>query len=240
MCTEYKYSEFAIEIQNYVLSALSIAAIIAYLIYYAIKGKKTLSSYFIIIVSSISTLSAALLYYCFVNTAEPGISLCMAIALLNQNLMLCIHSWTNALAVWVFPGIAQVGLVTGHSSRTYLCCALYVWLGPVVFVTASVILDTVKASGLHPVYSPYMYFINIGLIRLLLFTGPIYILVVIDLVLSVTVSIKVCRSGHQLTTQDKRRTTHNFITIIKLKIIFGFHWFLMFFTWIDGDIECVR
>ena len=153
--------------------------------------------------------------------------------------MLCIHSWTNALAVWIFLGIAQVGLVTGHSSRTYLCCSLYTWLGPVVFVIVSVILDTVKASGLHPVYSPYMCFINSGLFRLLLFTGPIYILVVIYLVLSVTVSIKVFRSGHQLTTQDKRRTTRHVITIIKLKIIFGFHWFLMFFTWIEGDIECV-
>ena len=200
MCTKYKYAEFVIEIQNYVLSAFFKAAIIAYLIYYAVKGKKTLratlSSYFIIIISNISTLSAALLCYCFVNIAEPGSSSCMAIALLNQNLILCIHSWTNALVVWVFPGIAPVELVTGHSSRIYLCCALYAWLGPGVFLIASVILDTVKAPGLHPVYSPYMCFINSGLMSLLLFTGPIYILVDIYLVLRVTACIKASRSGH--------------------------------------------
>ena len=60
-----------------------------------------------------------------------------------------------------------------------------------------------------------MCFIDRGWIRLLLFTGPIYVLTVIDLVRSITARIKVSRSGHQLTIQDKPRTTGNVITIIK-------------------------
>ena len=108
----------------------------------------------------------------------------------------------------------------------------------IVFVIASVVLQTLKVSGLHPMYSRYACFINSGWIRLLLFTGPIYILIVIDLVLSVTAGIKVSTSGQKLLTQDKRRTTRYVITISKLKIIiFGFHWFLMFFTWIEGNTE---
>ena len=86
-----------------------------------------------------------------------------------------------------------------------------------MFVIASLILHTVEASELHTVFSPYMCFIDRGWIRLLLFTGPIYILTVIDLGRSVTASIKVSRSGHQLTIQDKPRTTGNVITIIKAK-----------------------
>ena len=132
-----------------------------------------------------------------------------------------------------------MGLETGHSSKSYIFYALYTWLGPVVFVIVAVVLHFVKVSGLHPVFSPYICLINSGWIRLLLFTGPIYILIVIDLVLSVTASIKISTSGQKLTTQDKRRTTRNVITIIKLKVIFSFHWFLMFFTWIEGDTERV-
>ena len=58
----------------------------------------------------------------------------MAMALLNEYLMLCMHSWTTALAVWVFRGITQVGLASKHSSKSYLYYALYSWLGPLLLL----------------------------------------------------------------------------------------------------------
>ena len=235
VCAEFKYPGFVIEIQNYVLSALSIVCVIVYLVYYAVKGKKTLTSYFV--VSSLCTLVAALLCYCFINMAAPRSVSCMAIALLTQYLMLCIHSWTNALAVWVFRGITKVVIVADNSGKLYFYYALYAWLAPLVFVVVATVLHFAKVPLFYPVFSPYICFLNSGWIRLVLFTGPIFLLIVVDLILGIAASIKVSTSGQRLATQDKRRTTRNIVTILKLKIIFGFHWFLMFFTWIEGDTQ---
>ena len=234
LCTRYDYPGFLIEIQDYILSALSIVAIFAYLIHYAIKGEKTLTSYFV--VSSLCTLVAALLCYCFVNQANPGTTKCTLIASLNQYLMLCTHSWTNSLAIWMYRGITRVRLVHDQrNAKLYVYYALYAWLAPLPFVVLAHIMHHVEPDGLYPVFSVYICFINSGWVRFLLFTGPIYLLVCINVILCIVAIVKVSRSGHGVVTKDKRLVIRKIITISKLTIVFGFHWFLMFFTLWDSD-----
>lgn len=231
VCIKFTYPGFQISIIDYILSALSMVVVLAYLLYYVIKGKKTLTSYFI--VSSLMTLLAALISYCLVGQASPGEVSCMIIASLNQYFMLCTHTWTNALAVWMIRGITRVKLVD-QSVTSYIYYALYAWLAPLVLVILAYVLNVAEVDGLHPIFSSYVCFIEHGWVRLLLFTGPIFLLVLINLILCIVAIIKVLQSDSKITTSDKLRTKRKIITIVKLQVIFGLHWFLLYFTWIVG------
>ena len=237
LCVEFTYPGFQINITDYVLSALSMVIGLIYLIHYIVKGKKTLTSYFI--VSSLCTLLAALLCYCFVNQGTPGTAPCSVLASLNQYFMLATHTWTNALAIWMFRGITTVKLISDRSTKSYFYYAAYAWLSPLVFVSLAYALDSVEFDGLYPVYSSYVCFIEQGWIRLLLFTGPIFLLIFVNITLCIAASLKVFSAGNQITASDRQRTKRKIITVTKLQIIFGLHWFLLYFTWIKGVHEKV-
>ena len=237
ICTEFTLPGFQLNIQDYVLSAISMIVVVAYLIYYVAKGKKTLTSYFV--ASSLGTLVAALISYCLINQADPGTTSCMVIASLNHYFMLGTHTWTNALAIWMFHGITRVQLVVKQNVKSYIYYAIYAWVAPLGFVILSYILNKAEIEQLYPVFSSYICFVDSGWIRLLLFTGPIFLLVLINVILCIIASLRVFRSGKQIATSDKRRTKRKIFTIFKLQVIFGFHWFLLYLTWIKGDHESI-
>lgn len=104
---------------------------------------------------------------------------------------------------------------------------MYAWLAPLTFVILTHILDSVEVDGLYPVFIVHLFYR-----KWLSKTSLIYWYNIpphINLPLCVMASIKVFSSGQKITASDKRRTRRKIITITKLQIIFGLHWFLLYF-----------
>ncbi|KAF6026721.1 hypothetical protein EB796_014993 [Bugula neritina] len=162
VCAEYELPGFDLQLQDYILSALSITVSIIYIIYYLVRRRWTLTGN--LIVSAIATLVGALLFYSLIKEVRNS-----------------------------------------------------------------------KVACLYPVFSPYLCFVEGGWIRVLTFTGFIYSLILVNSILCVIAVYKIVKSDQNLHAADKKRTKKKILTVVKLQIIFGFHWILLFFTEIGGS-----
>ena len=113
--------------------------------------------------------------------------------------------------------------------------ALYAWISPLPFVVLSFVLDTYPVNKLYPVFSESFCFLSNGWVRVLLFTGPIYAQILLDVGLCIWAAVIITRSGSGLTsTKSKENYRMKIISVVKLLVIFGLQWFLLFFTEINS------
>jgi len=231
VCTETAAPEFVLATHDYVFSSLSILFILIYVVYYFTKLKKTVTGNFV--VSSMITLMFGLVFYCLINETESFIS-CQIIASCTQYFLIAVHTWTNAVGILMIKGLSSFKLASQSSWKKYAYYAAYAWLTPLIFVIIAYSVDAAKTHNLYPVFSDQICFIARGWIRLLVFTGPIYLFVVVNITMCIIASVIVARSGNNIAVDDKRRTLKKVITIAKLQVIFGFHWFILLFAEIKG------
>ena len=232
LCTEYELIGFVLNLRDYILSGISVLVVIIFVVHYFVKQRKTLTSKYV--VSSLISLIPALVSFCLTNTFTNKSTACMAIATITQYFMISVHSWTCALALWMVRGLTQLRLVQDTGPKVYLKYALFAWLSPIPFIAASLLLDKYPYDPLYPVYSKYFCFIADGRIRVVVFTGPIYLIILINVLLCIVAITKVMKSGKKVSQADKRRTKKKIMTIVKLQVVFGLHWVLIFFTEIKG------
>ncbi|XP_067951050.1 uncharacterized protein [Watersipora subatra] len=226
ICTDHVEAEFTLYAYNYVFSALSVMSIIGYSVYYFVKAKRSVTGNFVI--SSLITLSAALICYCLVYTGSYiG---CRVIATLNQYLLISVQVWTNAIGIWMVRGISSLRRASDSGVKTYIGYAAYTWLTPVVFVILAYALHSAKVDIFYPVFTDNICLISSGWTRLLLFTGPIYFYILLNAVLCISATIKVIKAGTSITANDKKKTQKKIIAVIKLQVVFGFHWVLLLFN----------
>ncbi|XP_067950274.1 uncharacterized protein [Watersipora subatra] len=226
ICTDYVEAEFTLYAYNYVFSALSVASIIGYTLYYFVKAKRSVTGNFVI--SSLLTLAVALVCYCLVYTGSfIG---CRVIATLNQYLLISVQVWTNAIGIWMVRGISTLRRASDSGVKTYIGYAAYAWLTPLVFVILAHALHSTKVEIFYPVYTDNICLISSGWTRLLLFTGPIYFYILLNSALCISASVKVVKAGTSITANDKKKTQKKLIAVIKLQIVFGFHWILLLFN----------
>ncbi|XP_067950280.1 uncharacterized protein [Watersipora subatra] len=226
VCTDYVEAEFTLYAYNYVFSALSVLSILGYTVYYFVKAKRSVTRNFVI--SSLLTLAAALICYCLVYT---GSSIgCRVIATLNQYLLISVQVWTNAIGIWMVRGISTLKRASDSGVKTYIGYAAYAWLTPLVFVILAHALHSAKVEIFYPVFTDNICLISSGWTRLLLFTGPIYFYILLNVVLCISTTIKVVKAGTSITANDKKKTQKKIIAVIKLQIVFGFHWILLLFN----------
>ncbi|KAF6029766.1 hypothetical protein EB796_011943 [Bugula neritina] len=231
VCTETAVPEFVLATHDYVFSSLSILFILIYVVYYFTKLKKTVTGNFV--VSSMITLMFGLVFYCLINETKSFIS-CRIIASCTQYFLIAVHTWTNSGGILMIKGISSFKLASQSSWKKYAYYATYAWLTPLIFVIIAYSVDAAKPHTLYPVFSDQICFIARGWIRLLVFTGPIYLLVVVNIAMCIIASVIVVKSGNKIAVDDKRRTLKKVVTIVKLQVIFGFHWFILLFTEIKG------
>ena len=233
VCIEYVKVVFKLEDYHYVLCSLSIGCIIIYISCYISSADKSLTGNFF--ACQLTTLIAALLCYCFITEAQSVPAVCKLVASLVQYLFLSVHSWTNVLAIWMFRGLSAMKLVRRSGKKMFLMYAAYAWLSPLPFIALSYILDAYPVNGLYPVFSESFCFLANGWIRVLLFTGPIYLQIVIDIALCIWASVLIIRSGAGLSSnRSKEQLKKKIISVVKLIVIFGLQWFLLFFTEINS------
>ncbi|XP_067950286.1 uncharacterized protein [Watersipora subatra] len=226
VCTDYVEAEFTLYAYNYVFSALSIVAIIVYAVHYFGKARRSVTGNFVI--SSLLTLAAALVCYCLVYTGSSvG---CRVIATLNQYLLISVQVWTNAIGIWMVRGISTLRRASDSGVKTYISYAAYAWLTPLVFVILAYILHWERVEAFYPVFTDNICLISSGWTRLLLFTGPIYLYILLNTVLCIAAIIMVVRSGNNITANDKKKVQKKVIAVIKLQTVFGFHWILLLFN----------
>ena len=233
VCVEYSKIVFKLEVYHYVLCGLSVLSVTIYIGWYLIWADKSLTGHFFI--SQLTTLMLALICYCLITEAKPWPVACKLVAYLVQYLFLSVHSWTNVLAVWMFRGLSTVRLVRRSGKRVFLMYALYAWISPLPFVVLSFVLDTYPVNKLYPVFSESFCFLSNGWVRVLLFTGPIYAQILLDVGLCIWAAVIITRSGSGLTsTKSKENYRMKIISVVKLLVIFGLQWFLLFFTEINS------
>ena len=115
-----------------------------------------------------------------------------------QYLFLSVHCWTNVLATWMFKGLSSTRLVKTSGKKVFITYSMYGWLSPLPFVALSFLLDAFPVDKLYPVFSDSFCFLASGWIRVLVFTGPIYVQIFIDVGLCIGVAIFIWRSGKGL------------------------------------------
>ncbi|KAF6040675.1 hypothetical protein EB796_001004 [Bugula neritina] len=163
VCAEYELPGFYLQLQDYILSALSITVSIIYIIYYLVRRRWTLTGN--LIVSAIATLVGALLFYSLIKEVRNSKVACRVVGSLAQYFLMCTHTWTNSLAIWMIRGITKVQIAATSGKKTYIKFALYSWLTPGVFIALTYVLDRFPVAGLYPVFSPYLCFVEGGWIR---------------------------------------------------------------------------
>ena len=235
VCTEYSEIVFRFNIYHYVLCGLSALCLLTYIVWYFIWSKqKTLTGNFFI--CQLATLIVALSCYCFIVSAKEHTILCKIVTSLVQYSFLSVHCWTNVLAVWMFRGLSKSKLVKRDGQKAFAAYAIYGWLAPLPFVVFGFILNAFQVDGLYPVFSDSFCFLASGWIRVLLFTGPIYLQIFVDVGLCIGVAVIIWRSGNGLASNrsNHRQVKMKVFSLIKLIIIFGIQWVLLFFTEIDS------
>lgn len=233
VCT--KYLEFQLSLHDYILSAFSFVFIIAYTIYYFVKGKKSTTQNFV--VSSLVTLLGGLLCYCLIHTPKTLVG-CRILTSLCQYLLLSVMCWTNAIGLWMIQCITSVKKTGGNadSTKTYWKYALHAWMTPLIFVIFAYLLNWGKIdASLYPVFSENLCFIAAGWPRILVFSGPIYIIIVVNTTLCIVATVKLLQlPDNKSSGLHKRHTRQRIIAVIKLQIIYGLYWLLLLFTDIKG------
>ena len=108
---------------------------------------------------------------------------------------------------------------------------------PLVFVVMAFIMHIYPSPPFYPIYSDAFCFVADGWARMLLFTGPIYVQIVLDIVICIWASVIIVRSGAGLrSNREKRLTRMKIISVVKLVVIFGLQWLLLFFTQLDTPV----
>ena len=234
VCTQYAEIVFKLNIYHYVLCGLSALCLLVYIVWYFLHKKISLTGNFFL--CQLSTLLLALLSYCFIVRAKNVPALCRTVTCLVQYLFLSVHCWTNVLATWMFKGLSSTRLVKTSGKKEFITYSMYGWLSPLPFVALSFLLDAFPVDKLYPVFSDSFCFLASGWIRVLVFTGPIYVQIFIDVGLCIGVAIFIWRSGKGLASNqsNRRRIKMKIVSLIKLLIIFGIQWVLLFFTEIDS------
>ena len=230
ICTQYSSAKFVLRTYDYILSSLSIAAILGYTIYYFTKCRRTVTGNFTL--CSLFTLSCGLISYCFIMTTHSHVS-CRLIASASHYFLLAVHSWTNAISVWIVKGLMAVQVTRSRGWRTYCKYSASAWVAPLPFVSLAYVLNWVEWKPLYPVFADNFCFIADGWLRFAISTGPIYTLIAVNLVLCTIAMKLVIKTGTAIPRNMKEKTKRKVITVIKLQIVFGFYWILLPFTEIN-------
>ncbi|KAF6017226.1 hypothetical protein EB796_024467 [Bugula neritina] len=223
--------DFSLSIHDYIITAFSIAAATIYTVYYFVNLKKTVTGNFV--VSSLLTVVGGLIFLCLIDQTGNKNS-CRFIATFSHYFFLSSHTWTTSIGFWILKGIISFSIAQDRGWKTYLRYASFAWATPVVFVIFSYIFDGLEIRGLYPVFGDSLCFIATGWIRLLVFTGPIYLLILINVSFCAIATFKIIKEGNKITIQRKNELQRKVITVVKLQIVFGVHWILIIFSEIQG------
>lgn len=219
-CQLYSHNTY-LETSDIVIGVFSFLVVLGYTFHFFYKGKRSTTGYFVI--SSLMTAIIAQIFYLLVNST--GLT-CRVASCFQIYFFLSLHTWTTAICVWILKGIVNTQPVRHRSNRTYLYYASFAWLTPLLNVALALILDAVKFEKLYPVFIDGLCFIGSQQTRYLLVLAPIYIMTALAIILLIIASVKVFKSGSNLTHTRKHKTRKKIIAIVKLKVLFGLHWIL--------------
>ena len=227
---------FKLSLYEYVLIGISVLVLIVYVIYYLVKATKTLEGH--LVTGSLVCLVFGLLFYSLVHQNEsPGG--CQLIATLSQYLFTSIHMWVNAGTIRLYRKTKIKQKKSTQSLwRPFLQYILYVQgiaLIPVVFAQ---ILHSNQGNMFYPVFNENLCFIEFGWTNLLTLTGPMYIIIFLNIILFLAIVIKMnCDS---IASQEERDfVICHLITIVKLQIVFSLPWLMLPFAELEVQDEWV-
>lgn len=232
LCTAYNTPGLKLKLYHYVLIGLSILSVFVYII--VNRARKQMNATTNFITCSMVALVGALVSFSLINVIQSETTACHVIAGLSQYFFLAVQTWTNALAIWMFIGLSRIALVAQQGRSTFLKYSLYAWLLPLMFVAAAVVLHYVQYPPLTPVFSAHICFMAGGWVRLALFTGPIYVLVFVNLIMCIATVTVILRSGRDISRSEKQRRLKSMIIIVKLQATYGIHWVLLYLAEIAG------
>ncbi|XP_067950269.1 uncharacterized protein [Watersipora subatra] len=89
--------------------------------------------------------------------------------------------------------------------KTYISYAAYAWLTPLVFFILAHVLHSAKVEIFYPVLTDNICLIPSGWTHLLLFTGPIYFYILLNVVLCMSATVKVFKAGNSITANDEKK-----------------------------------
>jgi len=222
------------EIHDYILSAASLLAITAYVIYLLVK-KKTLNLPEIMMICLLLSLFMAIL--CFILITVPAgrdrIG-CQALAALVQYFFLASSMWSNAMAFNITKTLYAMSLSASRRSKLKFYVP-YAMGCPLACVLVAVTLSRYEIKAFnHPVYREVLFcFLHEKITLYATFLIPIYAAIAVNVILGVIAIARVAQSGGS-TTFDKHRRRKNLITGIKLSLCLGLGWVFLFIATATG------
>ena len=175
---------------------------------------------------------ASSLTYCFAIEIRYKSVACKVVASLVHYLFLSVNFWTNVLTLRLFKGLYATRILSHNSNTTFVMHASYAWGSPLILIAVMFCLDSYSVYGLLPVFSTKYCFLAYGWIRILLFTGPIYLQILINIILCNCASVLIMRSASGLKSNisNRRKANIKVLPVVKLFVILSFQWLLLLFT----------
>jgi len=219
---------YTAEIYDYVLLSISLLVILGYNTYYLIRLPCTITGN-VVFCSLATTFAAQLAYLMSYIDSITETAFCPVLAILKQYLHLSVMFWTNSLAIWIAAGFTRATLAANQSKNAFIACALHGWMTPLVFIVLTLILQYGPQTIFYPVLTVgNPCFLNdTSFVRLLVFLGPIYLVIFINFALAATAALTLC-CGTRASNSDRDRLIKNIMIVVKLVFLFGLHWVLLF------------
>ncbi|XP_065345954.1 G-protein coupled receptor Mth2-like [Cloeon dipterum] len=175
------------------------------------------------------------------------ITTCFITAYVTYYFLLANFFWLNVMCIDIY--ITFRGLVKKVDERAFLKFSVYAWCAPLIISTITVVLDrTTKHESLSPGIGKSTCWFSNDWSKLLYFSGPVVILLLVNGYLFAVTALRVWRVkrdlGRMMHSQDskvhgrkaKQQETEKdrFKLFIKLFLLMGCTWFMEIISWAVG------
>lgn len=221
---------------DYILIAVSLISIAVYSAVKLVKRKR-LRLPARMMIATLFALFGALICFAFVTTPAGTDTVgCMVLAAFTQFFFLSSLTWSNSIAISIVRSLCSLR-ITSQSKSTLIIYSLYSFGLPLVCTLLTLTLSQLSAYEFYnEVYeTKVICFLGDETVLYALFLGPIYALVVANIVITIIVMVKIAGSGRVGATHDRNRTKKHALSCFKVSLCLGSGWVLLFLaTMYDG------
>ncbi|XP_067949541.1 uncharacterized protein [Watersipora subatra] len=228
-----------LHLDDFILIALSLSAIVFYLIYLLIFKRKRLTTADKMMMVLLGSLFGALICFAFITTPPANDLIgCQLLAALTQFFFLSSLTWSSSMAISIVRTL-HTFLLHRQSRLEFLCYTIYSFGLPLACTSITYILSTADIQTFTKrVYeTEVLCFIGETIVLYALFLAPVYLLLLLNFVLGAIAIVKVSKSGNVGSSRDKNRVKKQIISSFKLSVSLGLGWVLLFFVTLYDKLQ---
>jgi len=215
-----------------VLISLSVGSILTYIVWICYRVNRIKFATLVTLSVLVTFLGSTLCYALSTVPAGKDYVGCEAISALYQFFFLSSIAWTNSLAGDITVTIFSYR-VQSKPLKRYFKFAVYGFGFPLLLTLITVLLSEGQKAERILVFAERVYrqedicFLQEVIIVYSMFLGPIYFLILVNIILCVLAIQKIMRSGN-ISNSDKNKFKKKIISCFKLSLCLGLGWIFLF------------